>query len=984
MNVATPLVLLALCCGGATAQRTVASLNEGWKFQEDGHAGGGKPQDCESLEKTFPVDASGKQCTGLKQATGVHDLAACAAACCAESACTVYQFCPGGDAGCGVESCWIGQLGGSGGPGACKKAKGWEGRGRNGGGSGPSPAPPAGGKCADPRCDPKTDDSAWRVVNVPHDFVVEHNFSQTFSTYSEQVAGEVAVGDGLGTTDPKVHGYLPFGVAWYRKHFTPPASLSGAATMYIDFDGIQTKSEIYLNGVFLGEWDYGYTGSRYFLNSTTLKLGEENLLAVRVDCTEPDGWWYDGGGIYRNVWFTAVESPGPVIAPWGLYVGGSKPTGDITWDADGNPSGDSELMPQVELWNNASSTAEFTLAVTVKDKSGATVASSSGKGTLPGGGGSVNWSPDKSMAMPAAKLWHVWTNSTNKPALYTATAELTVGGKVVDSVTETFGVRKTEWTNATGFSLNGKPFKILGNANHQDFPAVGVAVPDHLQWYRVQGQKYWGSNGWRTAHNPPTPALLDAMDELGYVSWDENHRNGQLDQVPWLIKRDRNHPCVVIWSICNEVLCQTDKGAQGSQAAAKDAATMSELMHKLDPLGNRPVSANQNGWEGPDTPLDVQGFDYNTQNYDPWHGKNPNLPIISSETSSAVSDRGEYGPGNEGWKGNATTGHVTGYDVNYPGWGQSAEMAWGGINEKGGEGILTRPFISGGWTWTGWDYRGEPTPYAWPNVNSHFGIMDMCGFWKDRTHWYASWFPTVNEPATKDVHLHAFPHWNWGEGDAIDIWSFSNAASVALEVNGKSVPCSGGPDAVADASGGCAMPKYGHVEWKAVEFAKGSYTVTAYDEAGAVAGTKTVKTTGAPAKLKAEISRGVGETLYAGCGDMALVEVSVLDADGNLCPDPDNTDNNDITFAVSGTDTAWVEGSGNGDPSCLVNNKSPTRPAYHGLALGVIGSGNATGTITVTTSSPGLTSATVEVTVKAQDPTAEDFSDKWCHQEPKW
>ena len=241
---------------------------------------------------------------------------------------------------------------------------------------------------------------------------------------------------------------------------------------------------------------------------------------------------------------------------------------------------------------------------------------------------------------------------------------------------------------------------------------------------------------------------------------------------------------------------------------------------------------------------------------------------------------------------------------------------------------------------------------------------------------------------TKDVHLHAFPHWNWNAGDSVDIWSFSNAAELSLEVNGKSVPCSGAPDSLASQSlaapSRCKMPKYGHVEWKGVTFEKGQYSVTAYDETGAVASTKTVKTTGAPAKLKAEISRGVGETLYAGCGDMALVQVSVLDADGNLCPDPDNSDNTEITFKVSGTDTAWVEGSGNGDPSCQVNNKSPIRPAYHGLALGVIGSGNATGTITVTATSPGLTSSTVEISVKAQDPTAADFSAKWCHQEPKW
>lgn len=338
---------------------------------------------------------------------------------------------------------------------------------------------------------------------------------------------------------------------------------------------------------------------------------------------------------------------------------------------------------------------------------------------------------------------------------------------------------------------------------------------------------------------------------------------------------------------------------------------------------------------------------------------------MSSETSSAVSDRGEYAS-------DAKTGHVTGYDDDYPGWGQSAEMAWGGQNEKTGGGILTRKFIAGGWTWTGWDYRGEPTPYAWPNVNSHFGIMDLTGFWKDRTHWYNAWFPNYNGVTRKDPVLHAFPHWDWSEGDKVDIWVFSDAASVQLEVNGKAVGTKQ------------QMPQYGHVQWSKVPFSAGSYTVTGYDASGAQVVAKTVSGTGKPAALKASIRDGVGATLYAGCGDMALVQVEVLDAQANLVTDPDNADQRNVTFSVTGTSTAWVEGSGNGDPSCLVNNKSPVRPAYHGLALGVIGSGTAIGTITVTVTSPGLAAATVDITVKAQDMTAADFSSKWCIQAPKW
>jgi len=213
-------------------------------------------------------------------------------------------------------------------------------------------------------------------------------------------------------------------------------------------------------------------------------------------------------------------------------------------------------------------------------------------------------------------------------------------------------------------------------------------VPDHLQWHRVAKLQEFGSNGWRTAHNAPAPSLLDATDELGMLVWDENHRNGQLSEAATLILRDRNHPSVVIWSICNEVLCNT------ATDWVKEALAVKEVMHTLDPLSGRPVSANQNGWLGPNTPLDVQGVDYSTTSYDSVHSKAPGIPIISSETSSAVSDRGEY-------VNNATSGHVSGYDSNYPGWGQTAEGAWGGIGEADGQGILTRQFVSGGWTWTG-------------------------------------------------------------------------------------------------------------------------------------------------------------------------------------------------------------------------------------------------------------------------------------------
>lgn len=694
MTAFRPALALLLLVPAAAGQRTVANLNIGWKFQEDG--GAGPAPVCNDANKTFPVSRDGVQCLGLAQnpATTYEE---CQDACCSFTDCDVFQWCDANTSCVASGSpgqCWMGASG------QCQQSSHpWRGRSR-------PPAPPAppapAGACSDPRCAPGTDDSKWRTVSIPHDFVVEHNFS--------------ASGD-------KSHGYLPYGIGWYRKHFTPPASLQAASTIYLDLDGVQTSSQVWLNGAALGEWGYGYTGSRYHLNSSQLKWGEENLLAVRVDATKPDGWWYDGGGIYRHVRLTAILTPGPVIAPWGVYAP-SNVTGPISWDADGNPSADSSLTPSVEVWNNASSPAaqKFSVSLKVTDATGKVVATSDGSGSVAGRGGISMWTPKSPIALPAAKLWHT-VAAPLKPALYTLLTEVAVGGRIVDSTSVTFGVRATYWSAATGFWLNGVNTKILGNANHQDFAAVGVAVPDHLQWYRVWKQQQFGSNGWRTAHNPPTPALLDACDELGFLVWDENHRNGQLDQVPLIIKRDRNHPSVVIWSICNEVLCKTNDWIN-------DALAMKKLMHQLDPRGGRPVSANQNGWVGPTTPLDVQGFDYSTQTYDKWHKEAPTIPSISSETSSAVGDRGEYANDQAG-------GHVSGYDNQHPGWGENAETAWGGVGESDGQGILTRPFISGGWTWTGWDYRGEPTPYAWPDVNSHFGILDLCGFEKDRTYWYA-------------------------------------------------------------------------------------------------------------------------------------------------------------------------------------------------------------------------------------------------------
>ena len=431
---------------------------------------------------------------------------------------------------------------------------------------------------------------------------------------------------------------------------------------------------------------------------------------------------------------------------------------------------------------------------------------------------------------------------------------------------------------------------------------------------------------------------------------------------------------------------------------------MVALMHSLDPLGQRPVSANQNGWIGLSTPLDVQGFDYSTQNYDQWHNQAPNIPSISSETSSAVSDRGEYA-------NDAVGGHVSGYDTNEPSWGETAEGAWGGIGISNGQGILTRAFISGGWTWTGWDYRGEPTPYAWPDTNSHFGILDLCGFEKvrpwqrrgssssssslasdaahatmlpftpphavhapftrtttcthahthvamaqDRFYWYKAWF---SQPSPPSVHL--FPHWNWQAGSNVDLWVYSNADSVELLVNGVS-------------QGTKKMPTYSHVNWNGIPWVAGSIEARAYTNGSSTPVAFSVRnTTGAATSLRLSVRDGVGATLMAGCHDVALVMVEVIDANGAVVP----TSSAVVTWSVDGP--ATFSGSGNGDPANTVTSISPTLAAFHGLGLAVIQGGTTPGAVRVSASAPGLTGDTL--TIQQNMPPA-GFTARWCRNEP--
>ena len=422
------------------------------------------------------------------------------------------------------------------------------------------------------------------MLDLPHDYAVEGNFSESAD---------------MG------HGYLPLVNATYRKHIAlPPAVAATAGALWLEFDGIQSSSTVWWNGVALGSHASGYTPSRYFLNRSSVSAGGDDVLAVWVETSVSAGstWWYDGSGMYRHAWLCVAAAP-VYIGPDGVYAP-SAVTGAISWPgAAAGPTADAVLAPTVEVWSNASQATPFNVSLRVVDPGGAVVASLTGGGVA-AAAGVTHWAAPN-ISLPSAALWHLVAPPLT-PALYELVTVLSVGGAAVDTTVVTFGVRRTEWRHDTGFWLNGVNTKILGTANHQDFAAVGVAVPDALQRHRISVLKAFGVNGWRTAHNPPTPALLDAADRLGLLVWDENHLNGQPDEATALVLRDRNHPAVVIWSICNERLCKT-RNTNGDAEAVKAA------MHAADPFpafgaGGRPVSANFNDpWSGnPKTPLDVQ------------------------------------------------------------------------------------------------------------------------------------------------------------------------------------------------------------------------------------------------------------------------------------------------------------------------------------------------------------------------------------------
>lgn len=732
------------------------------------------------------------------------------------------------------------------------------------------------------------DDAQWQRVHLPHDYGLEGKYDEK---------------------NQRNHGYLPFEVGWYRKHLVIPAS-DRDKVVRLDFDGVFRDTQVWLNGKLLGKHEGGYAPFSFDI-SKLAHYGEDNVIAVRVDPRQFEGWWYEGAGIYRHVYLTALS---PVhIAQYGTYVISKVPGGEKGADTEG------DLTIQTTLENSSGTAANCSVMSEIVGPDGASVATSKSDHTVPAGG---EQDVVQHVAIPHPQLW-----SPDSPSLYELRTTVMQGDRQVDSAVTPFGIRTIVFDANKGFFLNGKHVEIQGVANHQDFVATGIAVPDNLQAWRVSQLKKMGCNGWRTAHNAPNTAVLDACDEQGMLVMDENRHLGdtQLPKTPTgtgfsdlsdlatMIKRDRNHPSVILWSMCNE------EDLQGTPEAAHIVSAMMEVVHRYD--RTRPITSAMNGKGGEKIFLDhgiadfedVIGVNYNYKSFDTIHKRHPDKPMFGSEDSNEKTTRGQYA-------NDRAAGMSSCYN----------------LSEKTWLSIQTRPYMAGIYVWTGIDYKGEPNPYGWPDVSNNTGLLDCCGFPKDKYYYFESCWS--DKPM-----VHLLPD-TWNEADnkgkKIRVIAFSNGQRVELFLNGKSL-------------GAQDMPHDAHVEWE-VPFEPGQLMAKSYIN-GNVTATDHLETTGAPARI---VLSAHSKVIHANGEDAVVTPVSIVDAEGRVVPDADNR----VTFHLEGD--GRIIGCGNGNPADHDPDRADNRKAFHGLCVAVIQAGSHPGTLHLTATSPGLPPADVEIIVK--------------------
>lgn len=733
---------------------------------------------------------------------------------------------------------------------------------------------------------PGFDDSEWKPVDLPHDWAITLPFQNDPTLSSKGFYP-------LGRTYPETS------VGWYRRVFEIPAADTGRR-ISVEFDGAYRETMVVVNGFYIGRHSGGYDPFSFDL-SDFVTPGAPNILLVRVDATLSDGWFYEGAGIYRHVWL--VKTAPVHVKKWGTFARAEM------------QGSEAAVSIRTEVENHAAGAHRVRVVSTLVDPSGAEVAKA---GTPPV---SISeWSEhsyEQRLALKQPALW-----SLEQPSLYRLLTEVESDGVVTDRYQTRFGIRSLQFDPANGLLLNGKPVKVKGTCNHQDHAGVGVALPDAVQHYRVRKLQEMGCNAYRTSHNPPTPELLDACDELGMLVMDETRMMSSnpegLGQFENLVRRDRNHPSVFLWSMANEESeAATALGARILTQMKRIAAT--EDGSRLVTVA--PLMSGAALDRGGLSVADVKGYNYADPGAEEFHKLKPHIPVIGTETVSAVGTRGIYVTDRQ-------KGYVGSYDPYTTTGRASAEGWWRFCN--------ARRWLSGGFVWTGFDYRGEPSPYQWPNISSQYGVLDTCGFPKDAFYYYQSWW-------TAKPVLHLFPHWNWPgfEGKEIAVWVYANLDRVELFLNGRSL-------------GAKDMPKDSHLAWN-VSYAPGTIEARGYKDGRMVLTTRR-ETTGAPAQL---VIRADRQQIAADGEDVAMFAVEVQDSAGRVVPITDN----EVTFAVAGSGT--LIGVGNGDPTNHEPDAGPARKAFSGLCAAIVQATKAAGQITVTATSPGLTSSSVTISSKA-------------------